>query len=93
MVQLVVVIDPEVTCLSVYLVFIYVMASQPLHLRFAAGAGGGVCQTVVMGPCTFLVTAVVTGSKDTNVWQKTVETWNAKGIKVRGEADTTWRDH
>ena len=26
---------------------------------FIAGGGGGICQTVVMSPCTFLVTAVV----------------------------------
>lgn len=50
--------------------------------RFAAGAGGGVCQVVVMGPCTFLVTAVVTGGKDVSVTQKAAEVWNAKGIKV-----------
>merc|ERR1712199_82914 len=29
---------------------------------FIAGAGGGICQVSVMGPCTFLVTAVVTGA-------------------------------
>ena len=29
---------------------------------FLSGAGGGVCQTVVMGPMTFLVTAVVTSA-------------------------------
>ena len=34
----------------------------PTAAGFLAGGGGGVCQTVVMGPCTFLVTAVVTGS-------------------------------
>lgn len=51
---------------------------------FAAGAGGGVCQVVVMGPCTFLVTAAVTGGdKHVSVTQKTAEVWNAKGIKVR----------
>lgn len=37
---------------------------------------------VVMGPCTFLVTAVVTGGKDVSVTQKAAEVWNAKGIKV-----------
>jgi len=27
-----------------------------------AGAGGGICQVSVMGPCTFLVTAMVTNT-------------------------------
>ena len=31
-----------------------------------AGAGAGVCQVSVMGPCTFLVTAVVTQGKGTH---------------------------
>jgi hypothetical protein len=31
---------------------------------FIAGAGGGIAQTTVMGPCTFLVTAVVTNQGD-----------------------------
>ena len=47
---------------------------------FIAGAGGGVCQTVVMGPCTFLVTAVVTGDKQTSVTQAMSKTWREKGI-------------
>ena len=34
---------------------------------FVAGAGAGVCQVVVMGPCTFLVTAVVTGGGQTSI--------------------------
>jgi len=54
-----------------------------ITVRFMAGAGGGVCQVVVMGPCTFLVTAVVTGDKNVSVAQKTKEVWAAKGIKVR----------
>lgn len=36
-----------------------------------------------MGPCTFLVTAVVTGGKDVSVTAKAAEVWAAKGIKVR----------
>lgn len=46
-----------------------------------AGAGGGICQTTVMGPCTFLVTAVVTGGKDVSIMGKASQTWNEKGIK------------
>ena len=48
---------------------------------FAAGAGGGVCQTVVMGPCTFLVTAAVTGEGKVSVTQKAAEVWAKQGIK------------
>merc|ERR1712166_673426 len=36
---------------------------------FVAGAGGGVCQVSVMGPCTFMVTALVTGSAKGGVMQ------------------------
>jgi len=47
-----------------------------------AGAGGGVCQVVVMGPCTFLVTAAVTGGgKEVSVWTTAREVWLSKGIK------------
>jgi len=46
-----------------------------------AGAGGGVAQVSVMGPCTFLVTAVVTGGKEVSMTKLVRETWAAKGIK------------
>jgi hypothetical protein len=45
------------------------------------GAGGGICQTVVMGPCTFLVTAVVTGGKDVSIMGMMSKTWAEKGLK------------
>ncbi len=50
---------------------------------FLAGAGGGVCQVVVMGPCTFLITAAVTATdgKHVSVTDKAAEVWKAKGIK------------
>lgn len=48
---------------------------------FLAGAGGGVCQTVVMGPCTFLITAVVTGAPGTTMGGKATETWGKHGIR------------
>jgi len=35
---------------------------SPFLSGIVAGAGGGVCQVVVMGPCTYLVTATVTGA-------------------------------
>jgi len=47
---------------------------------FISGAGGGVCQTVVMGPCTFLVTAAVTGDKTKTISQTFKTTWAQKGI-------------
>jgi hypothetical protein len=34
-----------------------------------------------MGPCTFVVTAVVTGGKDVAVGNVIRETWAKKGIK------------
>lgn len=49
---------------------------------FVAGAGGGVCQTVVMGPCTFLVTAAVTGDKSITTTQRIKNVYGAHGIKV-----------
>lgn len=52
----------------------------PTAAGFLAGGGGGVCQTVVMGPCTFLVTAVVTSGKDTTVSSQLARTWKEKGI-------------
>lgn len=48
---------------------------------FAAGAGGGVCQVVVMGPCTFLVTAAVTGDKSITTTQRIKNVYGAHGIK------------
>lgn len=48
---------------------------------FIAGAGGGICQVSVMGPCTFVVTALVTGGAKGGAVQFAKETWTAKGIK------------
>ena len=48
---------------------------------FVGGACGGVAQTVVMGPCTFLVTALVLG-KDQHQSASSVmrQTWSTKGL-------------
>uniref|UniRef100_A0A6T6KH87 Mitochondrial carrier protein n=1 Tax=Rhodosorus marinus TaxID=101924 RepID=A0A6T6KH87_9RHOD len=54
---------------------------SPMLSGVVAGAGGGVCQTVVMGPCTYLVTAAVTGDKGKTMTQIISETWKAKGLK------------
>lgn len=48
---------------------------------FIAGAGAGVCQTVVMGPCTFLVTCVVTGNNEMPILKKMKSTWTQNGLK------------
>eukprot|EP01062_Namystynia_karyoxenos_P026103 TRINITY_DN20399_c0_g1_i1.p1 TRINITY_DN20399_c0_g1~~TRINITY_DN20399_c0_g1_i1.p1 ORF type:complete len:310 (+),score=109.77 TRINITY_DN20399_c0_g1_i1:87-932(+) len=45
-----------------------------------AGAGGGVCQTVVMAPMTYLVTAKVTGDKNVSWGKRVANTYRAKGI-------------
>lgn len=50
---------------------------------FLAGAGGGVCQVVVMGPCTFLVTAAVTGDRSITTSQRIKNVYGAHGVKVR----------
>lgn len=50
---------------------------------FIAGAGGGICQTTVMGPCTFLVTAKVTAAEGTGMSTSAMiaKTWKEKGFK------------
>ncbi|CBZ56157.1 MGC79800 protein, related [Neospora caninum Liverpool] len=59
-------------------------ASETLS-GFAAGAGGGICQTAVMGPCTYVVTALVTGGRDKThggrASDKIREVWRTKGVK------------
>ena len=47
---------------------------------FVGGAAGGVAQTVVMGPTTFLVTAVVLGKGETSVATVMRDTWRQKGL-------------
>ena len=49
-----------------------------------AGAGGGLCQVSIMGPCTFLVTGAVTGDKSEGTMQRIRRTHAAKGIRVQG---------
>lgn len=45
------------------------------------GFGGGCAQVTVLGPCTFLVTAAVTGDKSISLYQRTVSTYKEHGIK------------
>lgn len=51
---------------------------SPTTAGFVSGAGGGVCQVSVMGPCTFLVTSMVTGGKQTSLTSQIRSTWQAK---------------
>lgn len=53
---------------------------DPFTAGIAAGAGGGVFQTVTMGPCTFLVTSKVTGG-NMSTSQRITETWAKHGVK------------
>lgn len=44
------------------------------------GFGGGVAQVSVLGPCTFLVTAAVTGDKSTSIIGAAKKLYSEKGI-------------
>jgi hypothetical protein len=46
----------------------------------AGGFVGGCAQVVIMGPCTFLVTAAVTGDKSVSVYKHAVDTFKTRGI-------------
>jgi len=54
---------------------------DPVISGILGGAGGGICQVSVMGPCTFLVTAKVTGGGNRSVTTIAKETFAAKGFK------------
>eukprot|EP01065_Artemidia_motanka_P035584 TRINITY_DN43496_c0_g1_i1.p1 TRINITY_DN43496_c0_g1~~TRINITY_DN43496_c0_g1_i1.p1 ORF type:complete len:304 (+),score=80.57 TRINITY_DN43496_c0_g1_i1:67-912(+) len=53
----------------------------PVSSGIIAGAGGGVCQTSVMAPMTYLVTAKVTGDKNISWGQRIKTTFNQQGIR------------
>jgi hypothetical protein len=44
------------------------------------GFAGGCSQVIIMGPCTFLVTAAVTGDKSVSLYQRSVDVFKARGI-------------
>ena len=44
------------------------------------GFAGGCSQVIIMGPCTFLVTAAVTGDKSVSTYTRTVDTFKLRGI-------------
>ena len=56
------------------------MGASPTTAGFVGGAGGGVAQTIVMGPCTFLVTAQVLGTPKTSLRDVIQQTWRNKGL-------------
>jgi len=55
---------------------------EPTLAGLLAGAGGGVCQTSVIGPCTYLVTAVVTGDGSKSMSKIIADTYKAGGISA-----------
>jgi len=46
-----------------------------------AGAGGGICQVSIMGPCTFLVTGAVMGNAAETTSDRIRRTWARDGLK------------
>eukprot|EP01041_Mallomonas_annulata_P013877 gene13877-29532_t len=44
------------------------------------GFGGGIAQVSILGPCTFLVTAAVTGDKSVSLTQRISQTYASNGI-------------
>lgn len=55
--------------------------ASPTLSGLAAGAGGGVCQVAVMGPCTYLVTGAVTGDQSISTMQRIRQTYARAGIR------------
>ena len=53
----------------------------PVAAGLSAGALGGMCQTVVIAPMTFLVTGAVTGNQTKSTMQRVREVWAAKGVR------------
>jgi hypothetical protein len=56
--------------------------TDPVLAGLLAGAGGGVCQVAVMGPCTFLVTSkVVSSGEPQSTLSRIQSTYAQKGVK------------
>jgi hypothetical protein len=51
-----------------------------LSSGLVGGFGGGVAQVSVVGPCTYLVTAAVTGDKNVTLMQRIAMTYRQQGI-------------
>ena len=56
------------------------MGMSEVTSGLVGGFGGGVAQVTIMGPCTFLVTAAVTGDKSTSLFSKVSTTYKKYGI-------------
>lgn len=56
------------------------MGMSEVYSGLIGGFGGGVAQVTVMGPCTFLVTAAVTGDKSVSLLSRVQNTWKTQGI-------------
>mmetsp|Transcript_14005 Transcript_14005/g.16961 ORF Transcript_14005/g.16961 Transcript_14005/m.16961 type:complete len:316 (+) Transcript_14005:85-1032(+) len=54
---------------------------SPTTSGILAGAGGGVCQVSIMGPCTFLVTGAVNSTTNESTMSRIQRTWAANGLK------------
>ena len=55
---------------------------SPFTAALIGGAGGGICQVTIMGPCTYLVTAAVTGKQGSaSTLQLAQSTYAVKGIR------------
>lgn len=53
---------------------------DPTLAGVVAGAGGGICQVSVMGPCTFLVTGAVTGTTNESTMQRVSRVYRTNGL-------------
>ncbi len=56
------------------------MGSSEVTAGLVGGFAGGCSQVIVMGPCTFLVTAAVTGDKSISLFQRSKDILKARGI-------------
>jgi hypothetical protein len=56
------------------------MGASEVTSGLIGGFGGGVAQVTIMGPCTFLVTAAVTGDKSISLASRVTSTWQSQGI-------------
>ena len=56
------------------------MGMGEVYAGLVGGFGGGVSQVIVLGPCTFLVTAAVTGNKSVSILQQMKNTYTQHGI-------------
>lgn len=56
------------------------LGANEVTAGLVGGFAGGVAQVTVMGPCTFLVTAAVTGDGKVSLFQRVKDTYKLRGI-------------